>query len=165
MSEPGVVEAVRDELRRERIPVLHFRKLDEETLEQRLSQLGDLVQQLGTRKLALLRRRGGFRPLVGKRADAQRADAQLSVAEGRISIINLTTDGPRILPSMLSKRDSELAQRERPADSIGGAEPAARQHHVAAQLAERAFPPSKAPARWSSAAASSSGIPATRRSM
>ena len=108
MSEPGLFEAVRDELRRERIPVLHFRKLDDETLEQRLSQLGELSQQLGTRKLALLRRRGGFRPLSGKRADAQRADAQLSVAEGRISIINLTTDGPRITPSMLSKRDGEL---------------------------------------------------------
>ncbi|HXK18995.1 MAG TPA: hypothetical protein VNG33_14385, partial [Polyangiaceae bacterium] len=108
MSEPGLVQAVREDLRRERIPVLHFRKLEDETLEQRLSQLGELVQQLGTRKLALLRRRGGFRPLAGKRADAQRADAQLSVADGRISIINLTTDGPRITPGMLSKRDSEL---------------------------------------------------------
>jgi len=108
MSEPGLVEAVRDALRRERIPVLHFRRLEDETLEQRLSQLGELCQQLGTRKLALLRRRGGFRPLAGKRADAQRADAQLSVTEGRISIINLTTDGPRITPGMLSKRDSEL---------------------------------------------------------
>ena len=108
MSEPGLVEAVRDELRRERIPVLHFRKVDDETLEQRLSQLGELSQQLGTRKLALLRRRGGFRPLSGKRADAQRPETQLSVAEGRISIINLTTDGERITPGRLSKRDSEL---------------------------------------------------------
>jgi len=108
MSEPGLVQAVRDELRRERIPVLHFRKLEDETLEQRLSQLGELCQQLGTRKLALLRRRGGFRPLAGKRSDAQRADAQLSVTEGRISIINLTTDSPRIAPGTLSKRDSEL---------------------------------------------------------
>jgi GNAT superfamily N-acetyltransferase len=103
MSEPGVVEAVRDELRRERIPVLHFRKVDGESLEQRLSQLGELVRQLGTRKVALLRRRGGFRPLVGKRGDAQ-----LSVEGGRISIINLTTERERIAPGMLSKRDSEL---------------------------------------------------------
>jgi GNAT superfamily N-acetyltransferase len=103
MSEQGLVEAVRDALRRERIPVLHFRKQEGETLAQRLTQLGQLSQKLGTRKLALLRRRGGFRPLVGKRGDAQ-----LSVAEGRISIINLTTDRDRIAPGMLSKRDTEL---------------------------------------------------------
>lgn len=103
MSEAELVASVRDELRRERIPVLHFRKLEGETLEQRLVQLGGLAQQLGTRKLALLRRRGGFRPLAGKRADAQ-----LSVEHGRISIINLTTDRARITPGMLSKRDTEL---------------------------------------------------------
>ena len=103
MSEPGLVEAVREELRRERIPVLHFRKVEGESIEQRLAQLGELVQKLGTRKVALLRRRGGFRPLVGKRADAQ-----LSVEGGRISIINLTTDRDRIAPGMLSKRDTEL---------------------------------------------------------
>jgi acetylglutamate kinase len=103
MSELGLVEAVRDELRREHIPVLHFRKVEGETLEQRLSELGALVQALGTRKLALLRRRGGFRPLAAKRGDAQ-----LSVAEGRISIINLTTDASRIAPGTLSKRDGEL---------------------------------------------------------
>jgi GNAT superfamily N-acetyltransferase len=103
MSQPDVVEAVRDELRRERIPVLHFRKVEGETLDQRLAQLGELVQKLGTRKLALLRRRGGFRPLVGRKSDAQ-----LSVEGGRISIINLTTDRNRIAPGTLSKRDSEL---------------------------------------------------------
>jgi hypothetical protein len=104
MSEPGMVEAVREELRRERIPVLHFRKVEDETLEQRLAQLGELSQRLGTRKLALLRRRGGFRPLAGA---AKRVDA-LSVEGGRISIINLTTDRHRIAPGMLSKRDTEL---------------------------------------------------------
>jgi len=103
MSEPDLVAAVREDLRRERIPVLHFRKVDGESLEQRLAQLGELSRQLATRKLALLRRRGGFRPLAGKRADAQ-----LSVEGGRISIINLTTDSHRITPGMLSKRDTEL---------------------------------------------------------
>lgn len=103
MSEPELVNAVRDELRRERIPVLHFRKTEGETLDQRLVQLGELSRDLGTRKLALLRRRGGFRPLAAKRGDAQ-----LSVAEGRISIINLTTDKGRIAPGTLSKRDAEL---------------------------------------------------------
>jgi acetylglutamate kinase len=103
MSEEGLVAAVRDELRKERIPVLHFPKREGETLEERLAQLGMLAQSLGTRKLALLRRRGGFRPLAAKRGDAQ-----LSVAEGRISIINLTTDRDRIAPGTFSKRDSEL---------------------------------------------------------
>jgi acetylglutamate kinase len=103
MSEPDLEKAVRDELRRERIPVLHFRKTEGETLDQRLVQLGELSRELGTRKLALLRRRGGFRPLAAKRGDAQ-----LSVAEGRISIINLTTDKGRIAPGTLSKRDAEL---------------------------------------------------------
>ena len=103
MSEPGLVDALRDDLRRERIPVLHFRKTEGETLDQRLVQLGELARHLNTRKLALLRRRGGFRPLAAKRADAQ-----LSVAEGRISIINLTTDKGRIPAGTLSKRDGEL---------------------------------------------------------
>jgi len=103
MSEEGVVEAVRDELRREHIPVLHFRREEGQSLDERLIELGALARALGTRKLALLRRRGGFRPLAAKRADSQ-----LSVAEGRISIINLTTDRDRIAPGTLSKRDSEL---------------------------------------------------------
>jgi len=103
MSEPGLVEALRADLRSERIPVVHFNKVEGEGLEQRLERLGALAQSLGTRKLALLRRRGGFRPLAGKRADAQ-----LSVEGGRISIINLTTDRGRIQPGMLSKRDTEL---------------------------------------------------------
>lgn len=103
MSEPALVEQVREDLRRERIPVLHFRKSDDETLDHRLVQLASLARHLGTRKLALLRRRGGFRPLAAKRGDAQ-----LSVAEGRISIINLTTDRSRIAPGTLSKRDTEL---------------------------------------------------------
>ncbi len=103
MSEPGLVEAVRADLRSERIPVVHFGKVEGEGLEQRLERLGALAQSLSTRKLALLRRRGGFRPLSGKRADAQ-----LSVEGGRVSIINLTTDRGRIQPGMLSKRDSEL---------------------------------------------------------
>jgi len=103
MSEPDLVEAVRDDLRRERIPVLSFTKVEGEGIAERLARLGALSQRLGTRKLALLRRRGGFRPLAGKRADAQ-----LSVEGGRISIINLTTDRDRIGPGMLSKRDTEL---------------------------------------------------------
>ncbi len=103
MSEAGLVEAVRDDLRRERIPVLHFRKEEGDTLEQRLGQLGELGRLLDTRKLALLRRRGGFRPLAGKRADAH-----LSIVDGRISIINLTTDRQLLPPGVLSKRDNEL---------------------------------------------------------
>jgi GNAT superfamily N-acetyltransferase len=104
MSEPGLVDSLREELRKERTPVVHFPKIEGETVEQRLAQLGALAQNLGTRKLALLRRRGGFRPLVA----AKRADSQLSVVEGRISIINLTTDRQRIAPGALSKRDTEL---------------------------------------------------------
>ncbi|HEY6078295.1 MAG TPA: hypothetical protein VIW29_05800 [Polyangiaceae bacterium] len=103
MSEEGLVDAIREDLRRERIPVLHFRKLEGEGVEQRLSQLGELARHLDTRKLALLRRRGGFRPLAGKRADEH-----LSMIDGRISIINLTTDKDWIPLGALSKRDSEL---------------------------------------------------------
>lgn len=103
VSEPSLIEAVRDELRRERVPVLHFKPSEGQTLEGRLNALGALAKQLGTRKLALLRRRGGFRPLASKRPDSG-----LSIVEGRISIINLTTDRDRLHPSLLSKRDGEL---------------------------------------------------------
>jgi acetylglutamate kinase len=105
VSELGLAGALRDELRSERTPILHFRKVEGETLDGRLSQLGELARLLSTRKLALLRRRGGFRPLASA---GKRADAQLSVEGGRISIINLTTDRDRITPGMLSKRDTEL---------------------------------------------------------
>ena len=98
-----MVQAVRDELRRERIPVLHFERSRAKPSSSAWRSWA-LCAPLGTRKVALLRRRGGFRPLAGKRGDAQ-----LSVEGGRISIINLTTERERgIGPGTLSKRDSEL---------------------------------------------------------
>lgn len=107
MTEPELGARVADELRSERIPVIHFRKFEGDTLDGRLQQIGSLLSALDTRKFVMLRRRGGFRPRAERKVDA--AMAPLSVSEGRISIINLRSDAERLSSGRgLSKRDLEL---------------------------------------------------------
>ena len=106
MNEPELAARIAEELRSDRIPVVHFRQIEGETLDARLQQIGALVRTLDTRKFVLLRRRGGLRPLAERKADALSAS---SIADGRISIINLRSDVERLNSGRgLSKRDLEL---------------------------------------------------------
>jgi hypothetical protein len=106
MTEPDLHERIAEELRSERVPIVHFRKDEEETLDARLERIGALVKALDTRKFVLLRRRGGLKPRVERKPDVA---AALSVSEGRISIINLRSDAERLNGGKsLSKRDLEL---------------------------------------------------------
>lgn len=107
MSEPDLAARVAEELRSERVPVIHFRKQEGDTLDARLQQIGALLKALDTRKFVMLRRRGGFRPRAERKPEA--GMAPLAISEGRISIINLRTDGARLNSGRgLSKRDLEL---------------------------------------------------------
>ncbi|HEX6763830.1 MAG TPA: hypothetical protein VF103_00095 [Polyangiaceae bacterium] len=94
MDEPDLVDRLRGELRRERIPVVHFMADDSQNgVERRIDRLGELARALDTRKLVLLRRRGG----LGTRGG------------GWISVVNLRTDREGLAQSKrFPKRDGEL---------------------------------------------------------
>lgn len=108
MDEPGLAEKLRAELRADRLPVVHFRVIEGQTIDDRLNQLGALAKELDTRKFVLLRRRGGLRPLL--RGKLELAPGYfLPTESGRISIINLRTDRAGIIAGKtLPKRDAEL---------------------------------------------------------
>jgi hypothetical protein len=108
MEEANLAETLRAELRAERLPIVHFRVVEGQTVEDRLNELGILAKALDTRKFVLLRRRGGLIP---------RAQGKLELAPGhylptdagRISIINLRTDRDGLASGKaLPKRDAEL---------------------------------------------------------
>jgi len=109
MNEPDLADRLRDELRRERIPVVHFMPEDAANgLERRIERLGDLARALDTRKLVLLRRRGGL---------GLRGEGPLELAPGHalpslggwISVVNLRTDrGALVASRRFPKRDGEL---------------------------------------------------------
>ncbi len=108
MGEADLAEKLRAELRADRLPVVHFRPVEAQTIEDRLNELGALAKALDTRKFVLLRRRGGLKPLT--RGKLEMAPGYfLPTDGGRISIINLRTDRAGIIAGKtLPKRDSEL---------------------------------------------------------
>ncbi len=108
MGEPDLVENLRRDLRAERLPIVHFRALEGQTIEDRLNELGAVAKALDTRKFVLLRRRGGLKPrTLGKLELAP--GYHLPTDAGRISIINLRTDlAGLIAAKALTKRDVEL---------------------------------------------------------
>ena len=111
MGDAGLEDQLRAELRADRLPVVHFRAREGQTIDERVNQLGELAQELDTRKFVLLRRRGGFKPLAPRRlGPAPGYFLPTDPADGgRISIINLRTDRAGIIAGRtLSKRDYEL---------------------------------------------------------
>jgi acetylglutamate kinase len=88
-SEPGLTDHLREELRAERVPVIHFEPREGEELADRFARMGEICRALDTRKLVLVRRHGGM---------------------GRISVINLRTDLAAAL-KQLAKKDAELLER------------------------------------------------------
>jgi hypothetical protein len=108
MGEPELAERLREELRAERIPIVHFRALEGQSVNERVLELGALAKALDTRKFVLLRRRGGLRPRGDRKAVLAPAHF-LPTDAGRISVINLRTDRDGINHSRaLPKRDAEL---------------------------------------------------------
>ncbi len=108
MGEPGLAEKLRAELRADRLPVVHFRAIEGQTIDDRLNELGALTSELDTRKFVLLRRRGGLKPLRSGKLELA-PGYYLPTESGRISIINLRTDREGIVAGkLLPKRDAEL---------------------------------------------------------
>ncbi|HEX6764364.1 MAG TPA: hypothetical protein VF103_02775, partial [Polyangiaceae bacterium] len=109
MDEPDLVDRLRAELRRERIPVVHFMAEDQPNgLEKRLERLGALARELDTRKLVLLRRRGGL-GLRGPEPLELAPGHALPSHGGWISVVNLRTDRDDLVASKrFPKRDGEL---------------------------------------------------------
>jgi hypothetical protein len=107
-DEQDLVERLRVELRAERIPIVHFTERAGDSLELRLTRVSEITRGLDTRKVVLLRRRGGLAP---------RGDRPLELGPGHlvpslggwISVVNLRADYAALVASKrLPKRDGEL---------------------------------------------------------
>jgi hypothetical protein len=110
MDEPDLSERLREELRAARVPVVHFPVLEGDSVDARTVRLGALARDLDTRKVVLLRRRGGL---------AARGERPLELGQGHllpstgswISVVNLRADRAALLASKrLPRRDTELLE-------------------------------------------------------
>lgn len=109
VGEPGLVEQLRTELRAEKVPVVAYPAREGVGLDQRLAELSGIARELDTRKMVLLRRRGGI-GVRGRRLELE-PGRFLPVFEGRLSVINLRTDRePLALGKALGKREQELVE-------------------------------------------------------
>lgn len=110
--DPAVATRVRAELAEENLPILCFSPLPdaEETVASRFDQLGRIVGALGTRKIVLLRRRGG----LGRASRAAVSADPAGGSERGISVVNLRTDLARLRePRSLPSEDLELLEHAR----------------------------------------------------
>lgn len=111
--DPAVAARVRAELAEENLPILCFSPLPdpEEPIAGRFDQLGRIAGALGTRKIVLLRRRGGLGR--ASRASASSTDPAGGSERG-ISVVNLRTDLARLRePRTLPSEDLELLEHAR----------------------------------------------------
>jgi hypothetical protein len=110
MDEPELGQKLKDELRAERIPIVYFPLTEGETVDQRTVALGLLARDLDTRKIVLLRRRGGLSARGDRPLELGPGHLMPSVG-GWISVVNLRADRAALLASKrLSKRDTELLE-------------------------------------------------------
>jgi len=102
MGETGLADRLREELRAERVPVVRFKPRDGSSFTDRTPELGALARALDTRKVVLLRRRGG----VAFRGERVAGDGR---PDARVSVINLRTDRETLQSRrLLGKREAEL---------------------------------------------------------
>ncbi len=110
-SRADLPELLREELRRDRVPVVQFQAEQYGSIEQRFARLGEVTRALGTRKLVLLRRQGGLGPKGERRIDLGPGHI-LAAHAGGISVINLRTDRESLLAGRrLRKDDAELLEQ------------------------------------------------------
>lgn len=101
---PDLGDCVRRELGEENLPLISFANAASEDAAERWARLGRLVGDLKTRKLVVLRRRGG----LGR---AGKANGPSAAGERGLSVINLRTDLPMLSePRALPHDDAELLQ-------------------------------------------------------
>ena len=87
MSEPGLAERLREELRSERLPIVHFRSQEGVGYKERLLSLAALSRELDTRKVVLLRRRGGLVEFLPKGMQGAFGAARTMEKGGRLGIL------------------------------------------------------------------------------
>lgn len=105
MAEPDLADRLREDLRAERVPIVRFLPGASSGFAERTTELGSLASLLDTRKVVLLRRRGGLT------SRSERSPGDPPRPEGRISVINLRTDREGLLKvQKLGKRDLELLE-------------------------------------------------------
>ncbi|HMR04818.1 MAG TPA: hypothetical protein PKA88_03560 [Polyangiaceae bacterium] len=100
----GAAAAITTQLRAGVLPVI---ALDQAEDAARQRWVSELAAQLGTRKLALIRRRGGF-ALQGERRMARAETWQLALEGNTLSLVNLKTDAELLHGELLGKLDREL---------------------------------------------------------
>ena len=101
---------LREDLERESVPMVLFESGPGEP-DRRFEILGDLVGALSSRKLVVVRRRGGLGPSDSPCVDLGPGH-RLPCHEGGISVINLTTDAAALRASgLLDREDTELLER------------------------------------------------------
>jgi acetylglutamate kinase len=106
--DPELGARVREELDAENLPIVSFAGTEQESARDRFERVGQLAAELGTRKIVVLRRRGGLRR-YGR--SVLSPSTSLADVERGISVVNLRTDldglrEPRALPS----DDAELLE-------------------------------------------------------
>jgi GNAT superfamily N-acetyltransferase len=108
-DEQGLTGRLREELRQERVPIVHFVPGSADARE-RLLEVGRIAQALQTRKLVLVRRRGGLGPQSEQRIELAPGHG-LTARAGGISVINLRTDLEGLRAARkLRKEDMELLE-------------------------------------------------------
>ena len=105
---PDISDAVLDELREENMPILSFAGAAGESSRERFDRIGRLAGTLGTRKIVVLRRRGGLRR---QGRSVRSPSTSLADAERGVSVVNLRTDLEALRePRALSADDAELLE-------------------------------------------------------
>lgn len=107
-NEPDLAQSLVSDLRSERFPIVSFGPDPGVGTEHRLMALAELARRLDTRKVVLLRRRGGI-PSRADRPIVLGPGHTLSASGGWVSVINLRTDHHALLAAKrFGKRDLEL---------------------------------------------------------
>jgi hypothetical protein len=110
MDEPDLGQKLREELRAARIPIVHFPAMEGGSVDARTVELGMLARDLDTRKVVLLRRRGGLAPRGDRPLELGPGHLMPSVG-GWLSVVNLRVDRAALLASKrLTRRDTELVE-------------------------------------------------------
>ncbi|MBX3128221.1 MAG: hypothetical protein KF718_15970 [Polyangiaceae bacterium] len=103
----GIVDTLRERLRAGVIPIVVMRS--DTALDARLAWLADVTRALGTRKLVLLRRRGGL-GLLAERRVALVESHQIPLEGSTVSLVNLRTDADVLAEALRGLPDSALVQ-------------------------------------------------------
>jgi acetylglutamate kinase len=113
LDESDLLDQLREELGRGHIPVIDLSSNGVADLDRRFDRLGSLVASLQSRKLVVLRRRGGIGAALEGPLELAPGHA-LEVQRAGISVIDVRSDADLLLASYrLNREDAELLSRAR----------------------------------------------------